>query len=192
MVSISTADTTFAAELAAFAARTFRDTFADQNDVADIDRYTEEAFSLSQTVAELSDGLSTFLLARRDDELLGYAKLRRGAAEPCVSCELTVELQRLYVSVPTIGSGVGKRLLLACIELADSEGFRMMWLGVWEHNPHAIEFYRRQGFETVGSHDFVVGSDRQTDYIMQRPIARLHNPELHDRSSTDPRALCAD
>jgi ribosomal protein S18 acetylase RimI-like enzyme len=37
---------------------------------------------------------------------------------------------------------------------------------VWEHNPKAIAFYRKFGFETVGDHTFMLGLDRQRDIVM--------------------------
>ena len=51
---------------------------------------------------------------------------------------------------------------------------RHLWLGVWEHNPRAQAFYRKQGFVDVGSTTFHVGTDRQTDRVLVAPIA----PEL--------------
>lgn len=51
-------------------------------------------------------------------------------------------------------------------------GGRHLWLGVWERNPRAIAFYVKQGFTKVGSHDFIVGSDRQTDWVFTSPLSR--------------------
>jgi ribosomal protein S18 acetylase RimI-like enzyme len=41
-----------------------------------------------------------------------------------------------------------------------------VWLGVWEHNPRAIAFYRKFGFEVVGEHAFMLGQELQRDLIM--------------------------
>jgi ribosomal protein S18 acetylase RimI-like enzyme len=49
-------------------------------------------------------------------------------------------------------------------------GGRHIWLGVWEHNPRGIAFYRKTGFVEVGTHDFYVGSDRQTDRVLVVPV----------------------
>lgn len=43
---------------------------------------------------------------------------------------------------------------------------------VWEHNLKAQRFYMREGFEKVGSHEFVMGEERQTDWIMVRGLWR--------------------
>ncbi len=56
----------------------------------------------------------------------------------------------------------------ACLEEVARGGYQTVWLGVWEHNLRALDFYRRWGFETVGSHTFLLGSDAQTDLVMVR------------------------
>jgi ribosomal protein S18 acetylase RimI-like enzyme len=45
-----------------------------------------------------------------------------------------------------------------------------MWLGVGEDNQRAQRFYRKWGFQVVGEHIFQVGSDPQTDLIMERAL----------------------
>ena len=45
-----------------------------------------------------------------------------------------------------------------------------VWLGVWEHNPKAIEFYKRCGFEVFDKHIFVLGNDPQNDLLMRKQI----------------------
>jgi len=47
---------------------------------------------------------------------------------------------------------------------------RNLWLGVWERNPRAIAFYKKVGFVDRGSHEFLVGSDRQTDRVLVAPV----------------------
>jgi ribosomal protein S18 acetylase RimI-like enzyme len=43
-------------------------------------------------------------------------------------------------------------------------------LGVWEHNPRALAFYKRWGFEIVGRQAFLLGQDLQQDFVMVRPV----------------------
>lgn len=49
-------------------------------------------------------------------------------------------------------------------------GGRTLWLGVWEGNARAKAFYLKTGFVDVGSHVFMVGTDRQTDRILVRRL----------------------
>jgi ribosomal protein S18 acetylase RimI-like enzyme len=45
-----------------------------------------------------------------------------------------------------------------------------VWLGVWEHNPRAIAFYKKYGFISVGEHPFPLGGDLQRDIVMAKPL----------------------
>ena len=38
----------------------------------------------------------------------------------------------------------------ACFEYAITHDHDVMWLGVWEYNPRAQSFYRKNGFREVG------------------------------------------
>ena len=163
--------------LATLAEQTFRDTFSAQNTVEDIEAYAAESFAPAQVEAELVDESSTFLVADAGGPLLGYAKLRQDRVEACVTGSAPVELERLYVHTDAIGQGLGATLMRACLDWAGEAGFETLWLGVWERNERAIAFYERWQFETVGAHVFRLGSDDQTDLIMQRPVAELGSSE---------------
>ena len=78
-----------------------------------------------------------------------------------------MELVRLYLDKSLVGKGYGAALIEACIEQARDSGYETIWLGVWERNERAKVFYRRWEFIEVGSHDFIVGNDVQTDLIME-------------------------
>jgi len=49
------------------------------------------------------------------------------------------------------------------------EGTRL-WLGVWERNHRAIAFYRKVGFVQCSAQPFLLGSDLQTDWVMNRNL----------------------
>ena len=57
-----------------------------------------------------------------------------------------------------------------CLEVAAEKGKELIWLGVWEHNRRAIDFYTKFGFEKFGTPDFVLGDDVQTDWLMKKKI----------------------
>jgi diamine N-acetyltransferase len=42
-----------------------------------------------------------------------------------------------------------------------------VWLGVWEHNSRAINFYKKNGFVEFDKHIFKLGDDEQTDILMK-------------------------
>jgi diamine N-acetyltransferase len=158
--------------LTAFGARTFRETFAADNTPEDMAAYLEAAFGVAQQRAELTDRQARTLLGEVESTLIAYAQLRAGPAPECVSGSSLVELVRFYVDRAWQGRGVAVALMDAAVDAAMTLGARTIWLGVWERNPRAIRFYAKHGFVDVGSHDFLVGQDRQTDRIMMRTIGR--------------------
>jgi len=159
-----------AALLAELGAKTFADTFAADNTPEDMAAYLATAFGPTQQAAELADPDCFFLIAEKHAVPIGYALLRSHAAPDCVTGTQPVELVRLYVAQESIGSGVGAMLMQSCIDEAKENGFDTLWLGVWEHNHRAQKFYSKWDFRTVGTHAFQLGSDAQTDYLMQRDL----------------------
>jgi len=150
--------------------RTFRDSFGPDNDPQDLEAYLAAAFTPTQIASELADPTVTFLLAYAAEKPIGYAKLKTGKVPECVHGFKPVELVRLYVQKGVIGKGYGAALMAACIEEARQSGYETLWLGVWERNEHAQNFYRKWDFSEVGSKEFVVGKDVQKDRIMERRL----------------------
>ncbi|HLV35670.1 MAG TPA: GNAT family N-acetyltransferase [Spirillospora sp.] len=159
-----------AALLAELGAQTFRETFANNNTPENMAAYLAEAFGPDIQLAELVDPANRFLIAESAGVPIGYAKLRSGEVPAEVGDAQAVELQRIYVLNGWLGRGVGEQLMRACLREAETNGHTTIWLGVWEHNPRAIAFYRKWGFEQVGVHVFQLGDDPQTDLILRRRI----------------------
>ena len=152
--------------------QSFYDAFADhpKNAPDDMKAYMNEAFSTEAIAQELADHDTTYLIAKIGDEMVGYAKLKRNSREPCVSGTNPLELCRLYSINEYIGKGIGKSLMLKCLEYAEENGHDTFWLGVWEYNYRAQDFYKKFGFEKCGEHIFQLGSDPQTDWVFERKI----------------------
>jgi ribosomal protein S18 acetylase RimI-like enzyme len=160
-------------DLAELAATTFRDTFAADNDPADMERHVAQAYGPLQQGLELADPNVTTLLVVAASKLIGYAQLRRGPTPACVTGEVPIELWRFYVTREWHGQGVAQELMRAVARAAGVTGASTLWLGVWERNERAKAFYRKCGFVDVGSHVFTVGSDAQTDRILVQPVRSI-------------------
>ncbi len=96
--------------------------------------------------------------------------MKRNFHEEGVTGASPIELCRLYNLQEFIGKGIGKSLMLKCLEFAEENRHDTIWLGVWESNNLAINFYRKFGFEKCGEHVFRLGNDLQTDWLMQRNL----------------------
>lgn len=162
-----------AARLSEFAERVFDEVFGPQNDKDDMAAYLHEAFAPDIQRSEITAPGSIVLIAEQPGSrlLVGYAHVSRADTPDCVTGPAALELKRLYVEPRLHSQGIGRRLLHEAIGHARAAGAQTLWLGVWEHNLKAQKFYAREGFTRVGDHPFVLGTDTQTDWIMQRPIA---------------------
>ena len=132
--------------------------------------YMNEAFSVATMASELADAKTVYLIAEMGDEAAGYAKIKLDARETGVSGERLLELCRLYALDRFIGKGVGKNLMLEIFKIAEETERDTVWLGVWEYNYRAQEFYRKFGFEKCGEHVFQLGSDPQIDWILEKQL----------------------
>ena len=156
--------------LTQLAARTFYDAFAASNSPETMEAYMSKAFTLEGFSEDLADPHANFLIAEVEGAPAGYAMLYDGETPECVSLRPAVEIVRMYVERQFHGSGVARTLMEACLEEAKGRGCRTVYLGVWEHNPRAQAFYRKFGFDVVGTHIFEMGAEAQTDYWMERTL----------------------
>jgi ribosomal protein S18 acetylase RimI-like enzyme len=156
--------------LAEFGARTFFESFAKDNTPEDMAKHLASAWHPDLQRREILDPSLDTLLAMTNGGLAGYAMVRGGHAPSGVHTIAPVELWRFYVDRPWQGRGLAQALMSAVADKARARGARELWLGVWERNERAQAFYRKCGFEKVGTQIFVVGSDPQTDHVMLRRL----------------------
>lgn len=114
-------------------------------------------------------GTSPHALAE-EDQITGVVHLIYGPAEPCLTLPSPAELNRCYVLKSQQGTGLAAALMARGEEQARSEGYKSLWLGVWEKNPRAERFYAKMGFKRVGEHYFYVGSNERRDWVMEKAI----------------------
>lgn len=169
--AIRSASAADAALLADFGARTFVDTYAAFNDPENLRLHLAATYGVDRQAGELVDPNFATLLAWRGERLAGFAQVRRGPAPPCVIAATPVELYRLYVDRAWHGSGIAPLLLGEVRSAALAFGGATLWLKVWERNARAIAFYAKSGFTDVGTADFYVGTDRQTDRVLIMTLA---------------------
>ena len=97
----------------------------------------------------LSGDHHALLLAERGGEPVGYAvvSIGEGPGATWDVGERTAELETLSVLESERGSGVGRALTEAAVEVAAEAGAESVFVGVAHSNSDAIRFYDRQGFE---------------------------------------------
>ncbi|HET8572531.1 MAG TPA: GNAT family N-acetyltransferase [Edaphocola sp.] len=149
---------------------TFRETFTAQNTEENMRQYLSERLSAKALLAELSHPLSRFYMVLCEEQPLGYLKLNFGSAQSEPEDTAAMEIERFYIYRQYHGWGVGQFLLDSALEVAKQEQVSYVWLGVWEENARAIQFYRKNGFSVFDKHRFILGNDVQTDLMMRAEL----------------------
>jgi len=150
--------------------QTFSETFDSTNTEENMQKYLEERFSVAKLSAELNDKNAVFYFAMFDKKVIGYLKINYGPSQTEFQDEKAIEIERLYVLREFHGKKVGQILFEKAFELAIQRKAEVVWLGVWEHNYRAIQFYKKNGFVEFDKHIFKLGDDEQTDLLMKRKV----------------------
>lgn len=172
-ISLRPATLSDALAVANLGAKVYAATFGHSVTKEQMNRYLEESYSIEATESEITSKQKDMVVATDGESgaIVGFALLTRGSTEPCIEqFQDTVELQRIYVDTEAHGRGIGKRLILKVEEMAREQGFRHVWLGVWEHNLKARKVYEGLGYAYVGYHDFDLGGDIQKDDILIKTL----------------------
>ena len=147
--------------------QTFTETFDVTNTPENIANYIDKSFNTEQLITELNTIESQFYLALSDTVPVGYLKINFGEAQTEIMEGNSLEIHRIYVLQTFHGKNVGQLLLDKAKNIGQTNGVTLIWLGVWEENHRALRFYTKNGFVVFDQHDFIMGTDKQTDLLMQ-------------------------
>ena len=152
--------------------QTFSETFSSSNTKENMDKYLEEGFSLTKLSEELADPNAEFYFAFDQNNIIGYLKLNFGNAQTELKDGKAMEIERIYVLKEYHGKNVGQVLFEKAMGMASHNHCQYVWLGVWEENPRAINFYQKNGFREFDKHIFKLGDDEQTDIMMKLQLKK--------------------
>jgi ribosomal protein S18 acetylase RimI-like enzyme len=156
---------------------TFSETFSDANTEENMKKYLDEGFSIEKLTEELSNPDSQFYFAELNNKTIGYLKLNIGSSQTELKDRKALEIERIYVLKEFQGKKVGQMLYDKAIQVAQDKNVEYVWLGVWEENPKAISFYKKNGFIEFDKHIFRLGDDEQTDLMMKLELNKIRKPD---------------
>ena len=157
-------------ELRAISIETYTDTFGEFNSDENMRIYLEDAYNREKLTAELAETNSQFFFMKENNETVGYLKLNLGDAQTEYIGDNLLEVERIYVRTAFLRNGYGTKLIQTAEEIARELGVKGMWLGVWEHNQRALNFYRKMGFRHISQHSFFMADDEQIDLIYYKDL----------------------
>lgn len=109
--------------------------------------FLADQFSAERIRGELEEGDAIrYVVAERDGELAGFAKILRDRPVTGLEGERGLLLQKLYMRPKVTRQGVGSVLLEAVLGIGAALGEPRMWLDVLRSNAGAIRLYERHGF----------------------------------------------
>ena len=157
-----------AATLSRLSARTFVETFGHLYPPDDLQAFLADAYAVGKQHTILSHPDYAVWLLEDAGEAVGHA-----AAGPCGLPHAEVapgdgELKRLYLIKDQQSCGWGSRLFETALAWLERDGPRTVWLGVWSENFGAQRFYARYGFEFAGEYEFIVGAQRDHEFMYRR------------------------
>ncbi len=160
-----------AATLAELGRLTFVDAFGHLYTPEDLQAFIDDSHSVTAYARALANPDYALWLAEQDGVAIGYAQ-----AGPCGLPHADAqpgdgELKRLYLLRSAQNSGVGVALLDTALAWLERDGPRTLWISVWSENYGAQRFYGRHGFEHAGEYDFIVGEQRDREFIYRRKPA---------------------
>lgn len=137
----------------------------------DLAAFLHGVHSPETVAAQLADRAIAYRLATRGDRLAGFAKLADGARFGVeTGARRPVALSQLYTDPALTGQGIGARLMDWTIEEARRRRADAVQLSVWSGNEGAQRFYARHGFVKVADIDFMVGSHRDEEFLLERRL----------------------
>lgn len=146
---------------------TFTETFANQNDEQNMQKYVSENLSIEHLTKELNTKGSSFYFLNLNSDIIGYLKINTGKAQTELKNDISLEIERIYIKQEFHGKNIGKQLLDKAIEIAKEHHYQYIWLAVWELNLKAIAFYKKHNFVEFDKHIFKLGDDEQIDIMMK-------------------------
>lgn len=160
-ISIAIASKEDAARLSLISDATFLETFAHEIPGEAMLAHCRTHHAPDYLAKRLAEGAKAWL-AEINGTPIGYAML---IAEPELDAAQPgdVELKKIYVLSRFQGTGTAQALFAQVLEAA--QGNKRLLLGVKDDNHRAISFYKRQGFEIIGTRQFNVGGELYDDYV---------------------------
>ena len=137
----------------------------------DLHAFLSDSHSEAKVAKEIADPQMRIMLAEDDGRLLGYCKLVMVCGWPeHARGSRVIELKQLYTDPEVTGRGIGARLMDWAMDEARGFGADEIQLSVWSENLGAQKFYARYRFEKVADIHFMVGEQRDEEFLFARMV----------------------
>jgi diamine N-acetyltransferase len=156
--------------LAELGAKTFYETFREFHTEEDMLQYIQKAYSVDLISENLLNETIHYFIAYDEEKSIGYLKLIKNVTHEKLISQKNIELEKIYVLKDYLDKKVGKELMLQAISFSKQNNFETLFLGVWQENHRAVNFYKKFGFETFTIRTFQLGETLCDDFLMKTDL----------------------
>ncbi|HEV8284413.1 MAG TPA: GNAT family N-acetyltransferase [Chitinophagaceae bacterium] len=175
-IKIIKADPSHVFAISSIGKQSFRDAFGYLFlDKATLQEYLEYTYQPDKIEKSIQKQNNVFFLAFMENVPVGFAKVKKHSLNEQIESIAQMELQKIYVLSYYHGSGAGKALMKAVLELAQKIQPDFLWLDTHISNEKAIRFYEKRGFKKTGKRYFTIGTQTFEYHLMSLPIAVMQH-----------------
>lgn len=131
--------------------------------------FITKRFSTAHIESTLKKNPNQLVIAYQNGNPIGVAEIMYDSTCP-IRKTPAPELSKLYVLERFYGKGIGFGLLKAAEEEVKKNGFSECTLEVYIKNDRAIQFYKRQGYVSIGNVDFPMEFNTYENLVMHKVL----------------------
>lgn len=158
--------------LAVLGRETFIEAFGHLYRAEDLNAFLDATKSEAAMARAVADPAQPVRVAEDDGRLVGYCKLglNPAFADYPAPGKALIELKELYIRASHHGMGVAQALMDWALDEARAANAEEIVLSVWSGNARGQAFYRKYGFAWVADTHFMVGAQRDAEYLFMKPL----------------------
>ena len=122
----------------------------------EMQEFLQKNYSYEAITNELSDPDNVYHTITVDQVPAGFSKIILNKSHANIAKKNVTKLDRIYLLKEFLHLKLGTQLLAFNIELAKASEQSGIWLFTWVENKRAVNFYKKNGFEIIGTHQFKV------------------------------------
>jgi len=150
--------------------QTFREAYIAQTSEDAMNEYLDKSFTPTKILEEIRHLQTVFYFVQKENQQVGYLKMRWDRTPSQLPFNLSVEIERFYLLKDFQGQGFGQSMLDFCEDFTSKKGFVWMWLLVWPENKQGLHFYQKNRFEQFATKKFEFGGEVTDDWLMRKSV----------------------
>ncbi len=144
-------------------------TYAKEGVTSELANFLTDRFSVERIVEGINDGTKSFIVAYNNENPIGVAVIHFDHICPINNIPVP-DLDKLYILQSFYGKGIGHYLLKKVEEEVFQKNYHQVNLEVYVGNERAINFYKKHGYQSIGTVDFIMEENVYDNFVMTKHL----------------------